>query len=313
MVLLSLRSIFLSHTMSKQPKLMSLPRVRDILQPHNDEIRHRIYIDQHLAVIRNSSRVLPLIIQQQPPFTSDDRRFSIIVSGQACVNVNLVDKQFAAGMLVFFGPGTIISPVSISDDFELCGFGIPLDFPLPFQPDHLPQAFNGHVRDFQLTVSQDDQCTARHILNALWQVVHRGDYNLMTASNLIAAQMHHYDALFRQHSARQITIQAREQTLFDRFIYLVNQHAPTEHQIGFYARKMCLTERYLGTVIRQVTGVTAKQWIDRALVTRIKVELRHSDKSVAQIAEAMNFPNPSFLAKYFKRLTSMTPAEFRKS
>jgi AraC-like DNA-binding protein len=75
---------------------------------------------------------------------------------------------------------------------------------------------------------------------------------------------------------------------------------------------MCLTERYLGTVIRQASGTTAKEWIDLALITRIKVELRHTDKSVTQIAEEMNFPNPSFFSKYFKRLTNMTPAEFRE-
>ena len=74
---------------------------------------------------------------------------------------------------------------------------------------------------------------------------------------------------------------------------------------------MCLTERYLGTVIRQASGVTAKEWIDRALIARVKVELRHTDKSVARISEEMNFPNPSFFSKYFKRLTQQTPAQYR--
>ena len=46
---------------------------------------------------------------------------------------------------------------------------------------------------------------------------------------------------------------------------------------------------------------------------RIKVELRHTDKSVAQISDEMGFPNPSFFSKYFKRLTGMTPAAFKNS
>ena len=76
---------------------------------------------------------------------------------------------------------------------------------------------------------------------------------------------------------------------------------------------MCLTERYLGTVVRQASGVTAKQWLDRALEARIKVELRHSDKSLSQIAYEMNFSNPSFFSKYFKRLTGVSPAAFRNT
>ena len=124
--------------------------------------------------------------------------------------------------------------------------------------------------------------------------------------------MHHYDGLYRQQAERQQALLSREQTIFDRFIYLVNQHVAREHQIAFYAAKMCLTERYLGTIIRQASGVTAKEWIDRALVARIQVALRHTDKTVAQIADELSFPNPSFFCKYFKRLTGLTPQEFRR-
>lgn len=106
---------------------------------------------------------------------------------------------------------------------------------------------------------------------------------------------------------------SREQTLFDRFIYLVNRHSDREHQLSYYAERMCLTERYLGTVIRQASGVTAKEWIDRSLITCAKIELRHTQKSVAQIAEELSFPNSSFFSKYFKRLTQMTPLEYRQS
>jgi YesN/AraC family two-component response regulator len=76
---------------------------------------------------------------------------------------------------------------------------------------------------------------------------------------------------------------------------------------------MCLTEHYLGTVIRQASGITAKEWIDRALIEHIKIELKYSDKPIVQISEEMNFPNPSFFSKYFKRLTNQTPLEYKLS
>lgn len=107
--------------------------------------------------------------------------------------------------------------------------------------------------------------------------------------------------------------QSREQTIFDRFIYLVNQYAAKEHQISFFAEKMCLTERYLGAVVHNASGTTAKEWIDRAIITRVKVELKHTDKSVLQISDEMNFPNASFFSKYFKRITGQTPLEYRLS
>lgn len=295
--------------MKKQaPKLMSLLRMRDILAPHTEEIRRQIFIDDQLAIIRGSVELLGLIIRHQPPFTFDDRRLGIVMRGEADININLVDKHLMAGTLAFIGPGTIISPIRFSPDFELYGFGISADFPLPSQ---LPQAFNGQVRDFQLPAEEADIVTARSILDTLWHVVHQENYTIQTVSSLIYAQMNHYDELFRQYADQQQNRQSREQTIFDRFIQLVNRHCAEQHRIGYYANRMCLTERYLSTIIRQTSGISAKEWIDRALITRIKVELMHTNKSIAQISEELSFPNPSFFSKYFKRITGVPPGEYR--
>ena len=123
--------------------------------------------------------------------------------------------------------------------------------------------------------------------------------------------IHHYDSVYSRYNEQQAFARSREHTIFDRFIQLVNQHCREQHQISYYAQRMCLTERYLSTVVRQASGTTAKDWIDRALVIRIKIELKHTDKTVACIADDMKFPNPSFFCKYFKRLTGVTPQKYR--
>lgn len=298
--------------MNRQPKLMNFSRMRDIFEPHQSNIREHVFMNKELAILRGTPQVFRLIIQQKPPFLIDDHRLGIIKRGQLRVNFNLVEKSLTAGTLVFVGPGTIISPVSFSPDLEIIGFGLSQEFPMPFPPGQLPTAFNGTQRDFQLPASEAEIETASRIVETLWHVVHQKDYNRQTVSSLVAAQMHHYDGLFRQHYDRMRTSMTREQTIFDRFIYLVNQNATREHRINFYAERMCLSERYLGTVVRQASGITAKEWIDRALIMRIKVDLRHTEKSAAQIADEMNFPNPSFFSKYFKRMTGLTPQAYRE-
>ncbi|MBQ9645680.1 MAG: AraC family transcriptional regulator [Prevotella sp.] len=299
--------------MDKQPKLMSLPRMRDILEPHHAMMHEHFYIDGQLAIVRGFAEVMRFIIRQDPPFYIDDCRLGIVIRGEVRVNLNLVEKSFTPGMLIFIGPGSIISPVRLSPDLEICGVAISADFPLPFAHGQRPQAFNGQRRDFQLQASQADANSAKLILDALWHLVHQKDYNPQAAACLIASLMHLYDGLFHQYTHRQTDARSREKTVFDRFIYLVNQHAQREHHIAFYAEKMCLTERYLGTVVRQASGTTAKEWIDRAIITRIKVELRHTDKTIARISDEMGFPNTSFFCKYFKRLTSKTPTEYRQT
>ena len=297
--------------MNKQPQLMDLSRMRDILTPHLAQISKNIFFNGELGMIHGDHTVFSLLMRHKPPFTINDHRFGMIINGEAHINFNLQDRHVTAGTLVYLGPGTIINPIRLSDDLCIFGIGLFTDFPMPFAQGQMPSAFNGQVRDFQLPVGEADISTARHILDTIWHIVHTEVYHRPTVTALVAALMHHYDHLFRLQTDIQAVSRSREQTIFDRFISLVNQYCCEHHQIGYYAERMCLTERYLTTVIRQTSGTTAKDWIDRALITRIKIELRHTDKSSAQIAEEMHFANPSFFSKYFRRLTGMTPGKYK--
>ncbi|TWJ13934.1 AraC-like DNA-binding protein [Bacteroides zoogleoformans] len=294
------------------PKLMDVLRMRDIFSTNFAQIREHVYLSNELAMIHNNPLALHLVQQQSPPFVINDHRLGIIIRGEGEANFNLVNRHLTAGTLLYLGPGSIVNPIRFSDDLEIMGIVLFTDFPMPFTPGQYPSAFNGQVRDFQLPACAADLQTAGHILDTLWQLIHQKNYHRPTASALVAALMHHYDRLFHRQADHLAATRSREQTIFDRFIQLVNQHCNEQHRISYYANRMCLTERYLGTVIRQAGGVTAKDWIDRALITQAKVQLRYSGKSVLQISEELNFPNPSFFSKYFKRLTGMTPGKFQK-
>ena len=279
---------------------MDVSVMRNLFMENFAQIRKSVYFSNELAMIHGDPLVFRQIVQQGPPFVIYDHRLGIITCGEGVVNFNLVDRHLSTGALIYLGPGTIINPIRYSDDLELMGIGLFADFPMPFAVGQFPSAFNGQVRDFQLLTNDTDQQTVRHILETIWSLVHQEEYHRPTVSALVAALMHHYDRLFNLQADRLAATRSREQTIFDRFIQLVNQHCRQQHQIGYYAERMCLTERYLGTVVRQTSGTTAKDWIDRALITQAKVLLRHSDKSVIQISEELSFPNPSFFSKYFK-------------
>ena len=294
--------------MKSQPKLMNYSRMKGVFDAHMEQMFKHAFINSELGMLYGDPSMFKLIIQQhKPPFIINDFRMGLIAKGHAIVRVNLVEKQLEPGMLLFVGAGTIIHPISFTEDLEIYGIGLFDDFPMP----QIPSTFNGQVRDFQVKASDADITTARHIIDTIWYIVHQKGYNHQTLSCLVAAMMHLYDGVYQRHTDMLQASQSREQTIFDRFVQLVNQHCFEQHQIGYYADRMCLTERYLSTIIRQTSGVTAKEWIDRALITRIKVELMHTNKSIAQIADDLHFPNPSFFSKYFKRIIGVPPGEYR--
>ena len=107
--------------------------------------------------------------------------------------------------------------------------------------------------------------------------------------------------------------QSRQEQVFNQFIQLVNQYASQERNVSFYADKLCLTPRYLNSLIWQASNRTVMDWINEAVIIEAKVLLEYSNKLIYQIADELNFPNTSFFCKFFKRMTGMTPLAYQKS
>lgn len=106
--------------------------------------------------------------------------------------------------------------------------------------------------------------------------------------------------------------QNRAYAIFDQFIRLLSQHFKQERSVEWYSSEMCLTPKHLSEVVKQVSGKTAGQWITTMVVIEIKTLLKHTTLSIKEIAQDMNFPNQSFLGKYFKNVEGISPSDYRK-
>lgn len=105
---------------------------------------------------------------------------------------------------------------------------------------------------------------------------------------------------------------SRQEAITNQFFNLLRTHCIEERNVSFYADKLCLTPKYLSTLIKTTTGKSVFSWINTASILAAKVLLKTKDLSISQIAEELNFPNPSFFGRFFKKHTGMTPNEFRK-
>ena len=298
--------------MTTRPQLFDFSLLSTISEPHKEDMREFFFLNREIGMVRSGIKVFRRLASHlSPPFIIDDHRFGLVTQGEAHITVNLQEKTFRAGMMVLLTPGSIVTDLHFSPDFDMRGLALFSTFPLPFPSDHMPVVFNGEIRDFQCPADERQLDVTHRLMDLIWLMVTSSDSpDRATLNSLIAALMNHYDSVY--HACERIPSYSREQTIYDRFIYLVSRYAKQEHHLAFYADKMCLTERYLGSVVRQVSGLTAKQWIDKSLIACLQAELRHSDKSLSELAEEMCFPNTSFLCKYFKRMTGVSPLRYRK-
>ena len=104
----------------------------------------------------------------------------------------------------------------------------------------------------------------------------------------------------------------RAYAIFDEFIRLASQHFTRERSVEWYSSEMCLTPKHLSEVVKSVSGKTAGQWITTLVMTETKRLLLETGLSIKEIALRLNFPNQSFLGKYFKNIEGISPTDFRK-
>lgn len=107
--------------------------------------------------------------------------------------------------------------------------------------------------------------------------------------------------------------QSRCDIIFTQFIKMVEEHCREQRRVSWYAHELRITPKYLSEMVKIASKRSPNEWIDSYVTSEIRILLKHSTMNIKEIAETMNFPNQSFLGKFFKEHTGMSPTDYRKS
>ena len=105
----------------------------------------------------------------------------------------------------------------------------------------------------------------------------------------------------------------RSEKVFTNFLKMVEENCRKERRVAWYAQQQNITPKYLSEAVKRVSGRTAVEWVENYVTMELRVLLKNSTKTIKEIANEMNFPNQSFLGKYFREHVGVTPSEYRKS
>lgn len=100
---------------------------------------------------------------------------------------------------------------------------------------------------------------------------------------------------------------------FIRLVALIEQHFRSERGVEFYADKLCLSPKYLSNLSKAVSGYTVQELVFKAIVREAISLLKNTQKSVLEISEELNFPNPSYFGTFFRKQTGMSPLQMRRN
>jgi AraC-like DNA-binding protein len=105
---------------------------------------------------------------------------------------------------------------------------------------------------------------------------------------------------------------SRKEMISWRFWELVGQHCREHREVKFYADALNITPFYLSQLSKEFFNDSPKALIDRQVVLEIKALLSYSQLAIGQIADQLNFEDPSYLCRYFKRHTGLSLTRYRQ-
>lgn len=83
--------------------------------------------------------------------------------------------------------------------------------------------------------------------------------------------------------------------------------------VQYFSDQLHVSPRYLGDMLRQLTGQNTQQHIHGKLIEKAKEVLSTTDLSIAEIAYKLGFEHPQSFNKLFKGKTGMSPVAYRES
>ncbi len=240
--------------------------------------------------------------------------FCICLQGKSRVTFNHHRCDIRKGDLCVFFPRMLMQLDHKSDDFEAYCIVSEIDVTREVQVPSATSLFL-YIKD-NPCISLDDT-TFRRMLeySRMFSEFEQNDHPYRDQITHHLSMMIYYEIfhIYQQGKPLAMSAQTRQETMFRKFLFLVSQHYIDRREIGYYSDRLCVTPKYLSSVVRSVSGNSAAWWINHTVILHAKNLLKTNRQlTIQQISDKLNFPNPSFFGQYFKRRVGMTPKEFRR-
>jgi len=246
------------------------------------------------------------------PFRMDVTVGIICINGTTECSINLKPYTVNGPCLITILPGQIVEYKSISDDFS--GLIIIMsskftDSLMPTASERLSLLLSFRENPF---IPLDEETLERMVsfFEVMKKMAHAKDhpYRLEAVRYLMLAYFYGASDFHKLPNNRQFS---HKEVFVEKFLHLVQTHHKEERGLEFYANKLNVTPKHLSKVIKETSGKPANGWIDDHVALEAKALLKSTNMTIQQISDELNFPSQSFFGKYFKRVTGMSPSEYK--
>lgn len=104
----------------------------------------------------------------------------------------------------------------------------------------------------------------------------------------------------------------RKFSYLNDFKNLVELHFKELKRTSEYAAQLTITANYLNALVKEKMDISAENFIQNRVILEAERLLLNTNLSVTEIAYDLGFSDKSHFGKYFKRISQISPNQFRK-
>ncbi len=278
-----------------------------------------VQIPGKLAIIDNLEEKSYEHIEQQDksfPIQLDMNVCFLCTSGQIDLEIDLNMYTLHEGDAAMILTGSFLRVIRIKDSARIAFIAINSDF----------LKYVGNVKTVIEHVNKVKRMPVSHmepdmmeeslmIYNEIKKKLSNPDYRFKeeVAKSYIQIMLCNFFDRFvlKNETTEEQAPKSRKEELFKNFIKLVKDNYLNHRSITFYADKLCVSPKYLSSVVHKVSEKYATDWINQYVILEAKSMLRMEDTNIKDVSNHLNFANQSFFAKFFKKHTGYTPKEYK--
>ena len=239
------------------------------------------------------------------------------LQGELHVRISLKEYTLRPDMFCVIITGMIFEVLSISNDFRGFMIATRTNFMPVTEKTTQVMSFYKCLQSRHCFVLEEKEVMAfvgvYHSIKATLQELDHPYRIPMLQSYVQILYYRMLPIVLKEEESRSKYSHTRQEEIFQRFIGEVEKHYRKERSVKFYADLLCISPKYLSTVIYKISQQLAGEWIDAYVILEAKTLLKSGTLTIQQISEQLNFSNQSFFGKFFKRCAGMSPKEYINS
>lgn len=246
----------------------------------------------------------PYIEEMEEPRYTPEYRIVYLKEGTAVHSINYEDYSLKGGDIFLVSPYNIVSLKRASENsvHQMLAIDMP-----ELQYMKIPA-----YKPIMVHLSDSDKEIVEHTFGIINNIVRsRGPQNNILEKAVMLLVNMIIDVETETSRRLEHKRLSRDEEITEDFKTILTTEDVVNRSVKHYSDIIEITDTYLSTIIKKVTGKTVMYWIDQKTVYYSKLMLQNKEVPLETVAIQSGFKTLAQFCRFFKTKTGITPTEYR--